>query len=204
MFTIMRGHQVGHRQVAVAPRREVSRPPLDKGREQQPQHRRKPLLYARRDHLAHAGLRLDLLHPLVERGQRHHDLRPDQVQRADHLVLGVDGVERTGDRPDLPERELGDEELRAVGQHEGHPVAACHTELRQRYREGIGGSVELGAGDRGALEQEHRAVGPFAHRVGGKVEQRALRVRHESAGYTLVVLGEPRIVGHSARKVVAR
>ena len=60
----------------------------------------------------------------IEPRQRDDRLDAVLAQRPFELVLGVDRVERRDDRAELPGAELGDEELRAVGQEQRDAVAA--------------------------------------------------------------------------------
>ena len=69
-------------------------------------------------------VRLDVLDALVEARQRDDGLDAVLAERPFELVLGVDRIERRDDRADLPGAELGDEELRAVGQQQADAIAA--------------------------------------------------------------------------------
>ena len=87
--------------------------------------------------------RLDALDALVEPRQRDDRLDAVIAQRPFELVLGVDRIERRDDRAELPGAELGDEELRAVGQQQADAIAARDAERRERRRERVAQALEL-------------------------------------------------------------
>jgi hypothetical protein len=135
--------QVGEVVIAGLQRDAIAVARFAKQREEHAQQRRKVLLDVGRDDPPHSGLRLHILDPLIEARQREHGLDPVVAQRTFELVLGVDRVQRRDDRPDLPGAELGDEELRAVGQQQADTIAACDPDRRERGSARVAQTIEL-------------------------------------------------------------
>jgi hypothetical protein len=160
-------------------------------REEEAQERREVLLDVGGDDAAQAGARLDVLDAAVEARQGHQRLDAVIANRPFELVLGVDRVERRDDRAEFPGAELGDEELRAVGEQQADAVAAPDAERRERRRAGVARPFELGVGHLRALEEERGFVGLRARRVGEVVDERAIGIRLERGGDVGVVMREP-------------
>jgi len=98
-------------------------------REQPAQNRRQVLLDRGWDDPAEADPRLHALHALVERCQRDNGLGPHLFEHLLQLALGIRGVETDDDGADFPGTELGDQELRTVGQQQCYPVALANAEV---------------------------------------------------------------------------
>jgi hypothetical protein len=159
---------------------------------------REVLLDVGRDDPPHVEARLHRLHAVVEARQRHHDDGARVAELLLELALRVGGVQRDDDAAGLPDPELCDDELRAVGEHEGDAIALPDAVGRERGRERVAGAFELAEADPGALEEQCGMVGPLTRRRRDDVEQRAAGVGVEGCGHALVVVRQPRPTDHPA------
>ena len=102
-----------------------------------PEQRREVLLDAGDHHVPQAGLRPHA----VDQGEEAVEDDGHGGAAVLELVLGLAGrverVEGDDDGPGADGRQVGDDELRAVGQVEGHPVARLHAEPLQRGGEAV-------------------------------------------------------------------
>ena len=130
--------------------------------EQQPEQRRKVLLDVGGNDAPDCRARLDPLDPLIEARQRDDGLDAVLSQRRLELMLRVGRIQRGDDGADLPRRELGDEELRAVGQQQRDAIAAPDAQRRQGRCERVAQSFERGAAEGRPLEEQRGGIGPFA------------------------------------------
>ena len=89
----------------------------------------------------------DLLEALRQRPLRDQALRVAVSQKMQQLVRGGLDVEGHGDAADLLDAEIGDDELRAVGEHQGHLVPFPEAERPQVVSQGAGGPVQFPIGD---------------------------------------------------------
>src|SRR5262249_16999709 len=117
------------------------------------------------------------------------------------FALGVRRVERRDDCRELPGRELGDDELRAVREQEADAIAAFDTERRQGHGERVAQPIEFTVAEPSTFEQQSCVVRPPISMFGHIFEERAVRVRLEARWNTRVVSRQPRSVGKTAFSV---
>ena len=134
-----------------------------------PEQRREVLLDAGDHHVPQAGLAPHA----VNQGEKAIEDDGHGGAAVLELVLGfagrVERVEGDDDGPGADGRQVGDDELRAVGQVEGHPVARLHAEPLQRGGEAVDvplqAAVGNGVGEEpaggGQGEDQRRPLGYF-------------------------------------------
>jgi hypothetical protein len=190
--------------VACRKRHTVTIPSFPEQREKQPEQARKVLLDAGGDDVAQARARLDVLHLPVKPRQRHDRFNAVLAKRLLELTFGVGRVQRRDDGRALPGPQLGDQELRAVGEEKGDPIASTDAERPERSRACVAQPLELAVGKRRTLEEHRGRVRLLARRPGETVEERGVRIRRERGRDVLVVVGEPRGTGHRPRPCYRR
>src|SRR5207237_5448360 len=90
-----------------------------------------------------------------------------------------------------PDRELCNQESRAIAQANRHPVSGLDPKRDQGSGESIALGVKPLVANGRALEQERRAIGPPPRRFAQVVDQRAIWIRMQRTRYALVVVREP-------------
>ena len=164
---------------------------LAREREQRAQQRREIFLDVRRDHTLDPRVALNALHAGIEPGQRDDCFDPVLPNRRVQLVFPVCGIQRRDDGADFPGGELGDEELRAVRQHEPDSVAARDAERHERRCERVAQRIERAVAERRAFEEHSRRFWMIASMVGKIVEQRAAGIWRKRRGDAAVVVSNP-------------
>jgi hypothetical protein len=87
------------------------------------------------------------------------DFRLRRRERFLHLARGVNRILRRDDSADLPDRELGDKELRTVWKDERDTVATLDAGFLERLREGVAPLVELAEGVGRRFEGDRDRIG---------------------------------------------
>ena len=88
----------------------------------------------------------DLFEPLGQRPLRDQTSRVAVSEKVAELIRGGLDVQRHGDAADLLNPEIGDDKLRAVGEHQGHLVSLPQTERPEVVRQRAGGPLQLPIG----------------------------------------------------------
>ena len=162
-------------------------------REQHTQHRRQIFLDTGRNKFSNVRLRLNLLQPLIKRREHHCDCRVRRAQGLRELICAIKRIEREDDRPGFPRADLGDQKLRAIGEHQRDSVAATDAETRQRAAKPIAGSIQLGIRQPPALEQHRRRVGRERRVLAQVVDEALFRIRRKRGGNVAIVMSKPRL-----------
>jgi len=93
------------------------------------------------------GVPADSCQRVVHPVQAHDDLRAAVDELVPQLGRGVERVVLDDNGAQAQGREEGDDVLRAVGQHDRHPVTLGDAESGQRSREGVDRCLELPVGE---------------------------------------------------------
>src|SRR5262249_25167671 len=121
------------------------------------------------------------------------------------LAFGVGRVHGSNDRAAFPGGELGNQELRAVGEQQTDPIAAPDAKRAQRGREVIAEPLELAVRERAPFEQHGRTIRLFARSPADVVEERSRGVGRQRRGDLWIVAGQPRgCSGHQPRDYILR
>ena len=160
----------------------------------QPGRAREVVGYGRDHDMLERGVTADSCQRVVHPVQAHDDLRAAVDELVPQLGLGVERVVLDDNGAQAQGREEGDDVLRAVGQHDRHPVTLGDAESGQRSREGVHRCLELPVGEACAEEGERDPVRERCGRVIQQARQRHLR-EVVVGGHAHRVAGEPRPVG---------
>ena len=147
--------------------------------EQQPEQAGKVLLDVGDNDPLEVRVLADALDPLVELAHHHKGLRPRVFDQVFDLARDVQGVAADDDAADAPGGVGGDDELGAVGQHDGYPVAFLDAHLLQACCKAVDGVVELAVGHFG-VHQARSDHGPKNDRavvrmLGGRIRQQPVQ-----------------------------
>ena len=183
--------EVGETVVAVAKRDVLAFLLLLEQRVAHAERERQVLLDAGGDESFQRSPRLHPLQLVVIAVEHHDRFGTARGKRFLKLAVGVRGVHRTHNGAGLPCAELGDEELRAVGQAQRDAIARNDATCNECRGKGVALALELRVAHPVSLEEQRRPVRMRARALRQVVEQRALRIWLERGRHVRVVVGEP-------------
>ena len=143
--------------------------------------------------MAHARAAADAADALVERRQRDDGPVAHRLERLFQLALAVGRIERHDDRARLPDAELGDQELRTVGQQQRDAIAPVDAQRQPaRRRHALLSSSSCRYETRRTLE-EQRPCGRRGSRASRRGKSTSVFSGYGSraAGDVVVVVREP-------------